>query len=110
MKIRYAWLLFAGSLLSLVGNALWVLSSPVETVPLMFGTTGGGVAVSKWFLLLFGGAAFAFSVAYLLLRRARSRRDTPGTREGLEDKTVLIATVAVAAMGWITTLVSLLGR
>ena len=108
MKIRYAWLLLTGALVSLIGNTLLILSSPIKTVAMMVGTAGS-VAVSKWFLLLFGGAALAFALSYLFLRHKRSRKDTHGPKEGLEDKTVLIATVAVAAMGWIVSLVSLLG-
>jgi hypothetical protein len=108
MKIRYALLALAVAVLNAVGNAVFILNSEVEKVSLI--VNAGGVtplALSKWFLLLFSACALAFTFAYFVMQLRRAGKDVPPRNEKLEDRSVLIASLAVVVMGWILYLVLL---
>ena len=107
MKIRYALLALVAAVLNGVGNAVVVLNSEVKKVSLVISTAGTSFGLSKWFLLLFAACALGVTFAYVLLRIKRARKEEVGANEKLEDRAVLIASIAVAAMGWILTLVLL---
>lgn len=107
MKICYALLAFVAAVLNGVGNAIVILNSEVNKVSLVISTAGTSFGLSKWFLLLFAACALGFTFAYVLLRLKRARKVEAGHNEKLEDRAVLIASIAVAVMGWILTLVLL---
>ena len=108
MKIRYAVLAAVVALGSLIGNGLFVYFSETSRIVLIVSENGlGGIALSKWFLLLFAVAAFAFTLAYLLMRLYRARREMEAEKEKLEDRSMLIASGAVLVMGWIVSLMLL---
>ena len=107
MKIRYALLALAVAVLNAVGNAVFILNSEVKKVSLVISTVGTSFGLSKWFLLLFAACALGFTFAYVLLRLKRAHKAEDGHNEKLEDRAVLIASLAVAVMGWILSLVLL---
>jgi hypothetical protein len=107
MKIRYALLALAVAVLNAVGNAVFILNSEVKKVSLVISTVGTSFGLSKWFLLLFAACALAFTFAYSVMQLRRAGKDVPPRNEKLEDRSVLIASLAVAVMGWILSLVLL---
>lgn len=107
MKIRYALLALAVAVLNAVGNAVFILNSEVKKVSLVISTVGTSFGLSKWFLLLFAACALAFTFAYFVMQLRRAGKDVPPRNEKLEDRSVLIASLAVVVMGWILSLVLL---
>lgn len=107
MKIRYALLALAVAVLNAVGNAVFILNSEAKKVSLVISTVGTSFGLSKWFLLLFAACALAFNFAYFVMQLRRAGKDVPPRNEKLEDRSVLIASLAVAVMGWILSLVLL---
>ena len=108
MKIRYAALAATVAALNLVGNGLYLFVSEATRVTLIISENGLGVMrFSKWILLLFAASALAFVLAYIFMRVKRARRGQESPKAALEDRTVLIASVAVALMGWIASLLLL---
>jgi len=108
MKIRYAIAALIAAAASLVGNVIYLLSSTADRITLTVSQNGlGAMTAPKWVLLLFGGAALAFTAAYLLMRLDRARKEKTSAKPRLEDRAMLIASAAVAVMGWIASLILL---